>query len=358
MRASRSFCWCVLAAVLLCMMSCRAEGQCANGQCRVPVVGAAVSARVAPATLQYVEPAGRYRSVVRVQAKVGPANRRLGSGVCVRWVAVKVVLTAGHMARGAKEVAVWLAKPKRWATAKILKVDNAWDVALLGLSEVDAAELVASDIAWGDEATPDKGTKLTSCGLGADGRLATNTGTVIDYLGNGASGRQADWMEMSGRAREGDSGGPVFDAKDQVVGILWGTDDRTVTATQAGYLHKVLVEALGPWIEQPKAEMIAANAIEPVPTDETCRPDGLIARLRGKATPTPSPSPPPVVVQSDPEIRKGLTNIEGTLGVVAQNTAPRPVPPAPEGVPDWAKALCVAAALAVGFFIFYVVQQN
>ena len=48
---------------------------------------------------------------------------------------------------------------------------------------------------------------------------------------------------MSGPARRGDSGGPIFNDRGRVVGILWGTDGKTVIGVQAGRLHVALEEA-------------------------------------------------------------------------------------------------------------------
>jgi S1-C subfamily serine protease len=240
-----------------------------------------------------------------------------------------------------------------------VKLDDRCDVATLGLAAADAAELEPADIAWGGDATPGQGARLESCGLGPDGRLAVNSGILLGYRGPSQNGA-ADWIDISGRARQGDSGGPCFDAKGQVVGVLWGTDNRTVTATQAGYLHKFLAESLGPWkagapaavaISEDKTAAPACDCADP----QTCLAGKLGQRLKGK---TPAPQPPQVIVNTDPELRKGLRQIEGTLGQVAQNTAPKPEPPKPDGVPPWSVLLCVVAAIAVGGFVFYVVQQN
>jgi hypothetical protein len=181
--------------------------------------------------------------------------------------------------------------------------------------------------------------------------------------------RAADWFDISGPARQGDSGGPVFDAKGQVVGILWGTDDRSVTAAQGGYLHKVLAESLGKWDGSGTGGESRVKSREPdsssptlstlnsqLSTSEEVCTGKLFPRLSQPKT--PAPSPPQVIVNTDPAVRDSLGKIEGTLGQVAVNTAPKPEPQVPEGAPAWAKILCVVAALGVGAFVFYVVQQN
>jgi hypothetical protein len=333
------------------------------------------------------------------------ASHKLGSGVAIRWDEKTVVLTAAHVARGCKQVLVYLATAKRWAAAATVKLDDRWDVAILTLALADAAKLEPADIAWGEDATPKQGERLESCGLGPDGRLAVNSGVLLGYRSNGGEvggrwnmlggdptchlppttyrvppttyhlPRPAEWFDVSGPARQGDSGGPVFDAKGQVVGILWGTDDRTVTATQGGYLHRLLADSLGAWDgggndqgtmangQSPKAngQSPKTASVEPWPLNLGPSPAEACA---GKLFPrlgqpkTPAPSPPQVIVNTDPEVRKDLRQIEGTMGQVAVNTTPKPEPQASEGVPAWAKILCIIAALMVGAFVFYVVQQN
>jgi hypothetical protein len=54
-----------------------------------------------------------------------------------------------------------------------------------------------------------------------------------------------DWMVITGYARGGDSGGPVFNQRGLVVGVLWGTDGQEVVCVQPGRLHLVLQAAIG-----------------------------------------------------------------------------------------------------------------
>ena len=361
-----------------------AHGQCVGGVCgagsssgpqdagcAIPPRGHSARDPAPQPAWRYVEPAGPYRAVVRVRGERSLNRPQYGSGVAVRWSRRVVVLSAGHVVQGCRRVWVWLATPKRWATADAARIDSDWDVAVLTVSDADAAQLEPAQIAWGDDATPAKGARLETCGFGPDGRLAANSGVLLGYRSNGG-GRWADWIDVSGTAREGDSGGPVFDAKGQVVGILWGTDRRTVTATQAGYLHILLAGALGRWDgseavlaadvpRSPETDAVAASASADrgacdCAASETCV-GKLLPRLGKQKTPEPAPTPQ-VIVKTDPEVRDSLGRMEGTLAQVAQNTAPRPEPTAPEAVPGWAKVLLIVAAIAAGAIVFYGVQRN
>lgn len=373
--------WLTLAAIVACALilvaAARAPGQCPGGVCpiriassfqRVPQSPPAYvgqSVRNVPAPVwRYAAQTGHYKSVVRVEGHVvGALSKKIGSGVCVKWGDKKVIVTAGHVARGCKEVRVYLPASKRWVTAHVVKIDDAWDVSVLVLDAADAAELEAAEIAWGPAATPAVGAKLESCGLGPDGRLAANSGICLGYRGNGSGpGAQADWLELTGRARQGDSGGPVFDESGQLVAVLWGTDDRSVTATQAGYLHQFLAQSLGPWEESGKRKAESGDFAAAAPAcdcanPETCLPNGLLSRMKAKSK-APAPQAPQMIVNTDPEVRAGLKEIEGSLDRVAQNTAPKASPENTGKTPEWAVILCVLGGLAVGGGAFLFVQRH
>ena len=280
--------YCLLPAAYCVLPTACSAAQCPGGTCPFTLTPSPRHPVTPSSSYRFVEPAGHYRAVVRVRGESGvlavgrvsnPSHvsggqaHKIGSGVAVHWDEKTVVLTAAHVARGCKRVSVYLAKPKRWAAAASVKLDDRWDVAILTLAHADTAELEPADIAWGEDATPKQGARLESCGLGPDGRLAVNAGVLLGYRSNGPD-RSADWIDISGPARQGDSGGPVFDAKGQVVGILWGTDDRTVTATQGGYLHKLLAESLGPWQAEAPAVQVAALPNPETAAQTPCCPAG------------------------------------------------------------------------------------
>ena len=81
-----------------------------------------------------------------------------------------------------------------------------------------------------------------SAGYGSTNEYLVNTGFVTKIHGT--------QFELSGRARGGDSGGPVFDRRGRLIGVLWGTDGRTVVATSSVTTDAFLQRAgryLLPW---------------------------------------------------------------------------------------------------------------
>ncbi len=110
---------------------------------------------------------------------------------------------------------------------------------------------------------PRPGEPLTSCGYGPEGRYACNAGRALGYARTTAAGSH-ETLELSGAAREGDSGGPVFNARGELVAVIWGTDGRTVEATYCGRVRKFL-SGLAARLPRGPAEATIAGKADPVP---------------------------------------------------------------------------------------------
>jgi thioredoxin 1 len=192
---------------------------------------------------RYVKPEGPHAAVVRIICTDGPGGRCLGSGVLVCWNGRLVFVTARHVIKGAKSISVRAANGKTYRV-RILGADGNWDCAVLEpLERIEGIE--PAEIEFGETAVQKRGDRLESCGFGSDETLASNYGLFIGYKrSTNAPAGPDDWMEISGRARPGDSGGPVFNDRGRVVGILWGTDGDVVVCVQPGRLHATLEAAV------------------------------------------------------------------------------------------------------------------
>ncbi len=176
---------------------------------------------------RYVAPKKHHAAVVRIYCQDDVRTRSIGSGTLVRWNGRIVVLTARHVVKDAKSIVVELWDKKTYR-ARVLKTDPTWDVAVLELCG-RPERVVAVDVELGDAAMQKAGNRLESCGYGPDGKLASNSGLFIGYRRSSqAINGPDDWMVISGHARQGDSGGPVFNERGHLVGVLWGTDGETV----------------------------------------------------------------------------------------------------------------------------------
>lgn len=244
----------IIASIAAVLLFCTpANGQCPGGACpprrdggvtaniRAPGVRVDVAKRPTPAW-RYERPTGHRAAVVRIYCQDDVRTRSIGSGVLVRWGKRIVVVTARHVVQDAKRVVVRVVTGKTYR-ARVLKVDAAWDCAVLELNERPEG-VAAAEFEFGSAALFRDGDRLESCGYGSDGKLASNNGLFQGYRRRAAAKNGPDdWVVLSGYARQGDSGGPIFNSRGRVVGILWGTDGQTVVGVQAGRLHVLMSEA-------------------------------------------------------------------------------------------------------------------
>jgi thioredoxin len=189
---------------------------------------------------RYERPVGRFAPVVRIHVDCA-GGHALGSGVLVRWTDRIVVLTARHVIKDATRIIVTFSTGRTFSARVLVASD--WDCAVLELD--GKPDATPAEVEMGQAAVFHEGDRLESCGYGGpETQLAVNGGLFIGYRrpGTGGDGRD-DWFAMSGPARPGDSGGPIFNAHGRVVGVLWGTDGQMTIGVQVGRLHVVLKEA-------------------------------------------------------------------------------------------------------------------
>ena len=122
-----------------------------------------------------------------------------------------------HLFRdGAGEISVAFAGGKTFG-ANLVAIDRQWDLAALEIAPPAAPPVdIATD-------APRPGDWLESCGFGPDGRWRCNRGQARGYV-QAAGTTGPETLELGGSARQGDSGGPVFNDRGQLAAVLWGTD--------------------------------------------------------------------------------------------------------------------------------------
>jgi len=161
-------------------------------------------------------------SVCRVVCGVG-ASLECSSGVLVRVSGTSgLVLTAWHCVRSNRD-AVDVSFPDGSTTrARVVAWDQDWDLAALVVGRPDAEPVAIASQA------PRLGDPLTIAGYGPAGVYREQTGKVTDY-GSPTRKHPAQFVELEGAARQGDSGGPIFDQAGQLAGVLFGTvRNRTI----------------------------------------------------------------------------------------------------------------------------------
>jgi hypothetical protein len=202
-------------------------GQCEGGACPVP---------------QYVVPA-------QPQQRPHPAVCRVknqrnheawyGSGTLIDSADGRgVVITCHHLFREAVGVIVVTFPGGQSYQARLLGQDPQWDLAALEIANPPSAAVAIS------QDYPRPGEVLKACGYGPNGRYVCSIGEALGYT-RPAVNATYETLEMRGAAREGDSGGPVFNAKGELCAVLWGTDGRTIGSTFCGRVRKFLAGILG-----------------------------------------------------------------------------------------------------------------
>jgi len=87
-----------------------------------------------------------------------------------------------------------------------------------------------------------RGATAYSCGYGS-GSYGVNTGRVLKV--------DSRRLQISGTARDGDSGGPVLNSRGQLVGVLWGTDHQSYVECTSSVQTDVFLQRAGryllPW---------------------------------------------------------------------------------------------------------------
>lgn len=184
------------------------------------------------------EAVGAHPAVVRIVSHT-IGSKCYGSGTLIEQDGGAIVLTCAHLFRdGPGPIQVTFADGGS-LEATLIGRDNAWDLAALRLGTTPAVTPVAIAAVH-----PKPGETLTSCGYGSDGRYWCNRGRVLGYART-SNTTTYETLELSGSARDGDSGGPVFNASGELVAVLWGTDGRMVGGTYCGRVRKFLAGLLG-----------------------------------------------------------------------------------------------------------------
>lgn len=191
-------------------------------------------------------------------------------------------------------------------TGQVLKVDRDWDLAALLIHKPPTARPVP----LADRA-PQPGDRLTIAGYGP-GPYRAATGECTQYVAPGAN-FPYEMVEVAASARQGDSGGPIFNDRGQLAGVLFGEGHGRTSGSYCGRVHQFLMLA--------SAEMHAAPPL----ASASGPPESRITAMPPAA---PDTSPPggtsPVASEADVPSRYEFASHE------AETWRPTRVPDMPE----------------------------
>lgn len=200
-------------------------------------------------------PSAVREAVVRIVHQL-PEEACMGTGTLVaRNRGMSIVATCAHLfteGEGETFVIGTDGAPQR---ALIVAIDEQNDLACLALVSSSArAAAIAKE-------RPEIGAPLTWCGCGEEGDFRETQGELADYVTlTGAESHGV--LEVTGAARHGDSGGPIFNSRGELVAVIMGTDGEFVDGTHCEILRRFMSQH--PVTAELRVKLLALKAV-PVP---------------------------------------------------------------------------------------------
>ena len=178
-------------------------------------------------------------AVVRVIAKsILNQEVSLGSGTLIaKKTNYGFVITNWHVVRDSNGyVTVWFPHGRTYEAA-VVAVDDRWDLALLILAEPKAVEPVVIS-----PAIPKIGETYWVAGYRGDGTYRIQGGRFLQFQAPEKYKIEPELIEIGVPSENGDSGGPIFNAKSELAGVLFGSTETTM-GTHCGRVFKFLEQA-------------------------------------------------------------------------------------------------------------------
>jgi hypothetical protein len=163
--------------------------------------------------------------------------------------------------------------------ARPLKVDSDWDLAALVIwrPPVEPVQLAARP--------PRPGEPLTIHGYG-QGQYRIASGRCTAYYAPRRNFPQ-EMVELDVEARQGDSGGPIFNSRGELAGVLFGAGQGTTLGSYAPRVSNFLA-TLAPDIGQSNGDLQLAIADRPAPNVRQAKDDWAVATPAIQTSPWPT----------------------------------------------------------------------
>lgn len=188
--------------------------------------------------------------MVRIVASEGDITS-LGSGTLVRVTDdYGLVITNWHVVRRAKGAVEVIFPDGFRSGGTVMKLDNAWDLAAIGIWRPPSEPVKISGTA------PQPGESLTIAGYGG-GEYRAAVGRCTQYVAPGKH-HPFEMVELSAEARQGDSGGPIFNARGELAGVLLGAKKGHTVGSFCGRVDHFLTD-VARTLEKEQAERIGVE---------------------------------------------------------------------------------------------------
>jgi hypothetical protein len=202
-------------------------------------------------------------AVVRIIA-AEPGGASLGSGTLVDSNDDSgLIITNWHVVRDAPGCVIVLFPDGFQSMGHVLRMDSDWDLAAILIKKPQTAPVKVAREA------PQLGERLTIAGYGS-GKYRAANGACTQYLAP-STRHPFELVELAASARQGDSGGPIFNSRGELAGVLFGEGGGRTTGAYCGRVHNFLTLAVHQ-LHQAKNATLAANAppaARPQRTDES-----------------------------------------------------------------------------------------
>ena len=164
---------------------------------------------------------------------------------------VGLVITNWHVVRDAAG-SVDVAFPNGFRTqGRPIKADGDWDLAAIVIWSPPVAPVKIA------EREPLPGEVLTIAGYGK-GKYRSATGRCLKFYAPD-EGFPLQFVEVSVQARQGDSGGPIWNTRGELAGVLFGASHGTTLGSTAPRLRRFLA-SVAPDVDQTAAPLVTANS--------------------------------------------------------------------------------------------------
>lgn len=184
-----------------------------------------------PAAQQTPHPA-----VVRIVAPEGLATS-YGSGTLVDVRGdYALVLTNWHVVSDAKGTIEVIFPDGFRSAAKVVTTDRTWDLAALAIWKPNVAPVPLAT------QPPKPGEPLSIAGYGS-GQYRMASGYCTQYVAPGMN-QPYEMVEVSAAARQGDSGGPIFNSRGELCGVLFGSSFGTTSGSYCGRVSSFMASVV------------------------------------------------------------------------------------------------------------------
>jgi hypothetical protein len=219
-----------------------------------------------------------------------------------------LVVTNWHVVRDAVGTVEVVFPDGFRSNAKPLKVDSDWDLAALVIwrPKVDPVKIATQP--------PRPGELLTIHGYGR-GKYRIATGHCTTYYAPQIN-YPHEMVELDVQARQGDSGGPIFNQQGELAGVLFGAGQGTTLGSFSPRVRYFLA-SVAPDLEQQNSKVIAdrpaPSVILPIKNEPAITP----------ATYPSSPWAPPTIAKNKPNNQNARPQVQ-LAGAAAQSQIAQP----------------------------------